>query len=128
MRHRIGVGNSIGLGNSDPVELDNKGNPPSREVSEKAIEVYFEHWEGFDYQWGKETLSLGIEPAYQGEDLLIITLHKDKEKSSITEGRAFGYYGSGIRKKTRVYGDYVYNSKFVRFVDQVHGLVFGGAK
>lgn len=124
MKHRI----STVLGsNATRFDLDNKGRI-EKTLADLAIEAYFEHWEGFDFKVTKNFVNIGIEPSYQSDPLRVVTIHRNKKKSSITEGRAFGYYGSGVRKKTRVYGDYKYNSKFVRFIDEAHRILFGGSK
>lgn len=123
MRHRIVHG--TGFGNPDPEILDNHGPKPPKDLAEKVIELYFKDTEGFDYAWGKNTLRIGIEPAYQFDPLKVITIHKTKKKSTITTGHAFGCYGSGIRSKTKTYSEYKYKSKFVKFIDEAHLRLFG---
>lgn len=125
MRHRMVSG--TGLGNPDPVLLDNKGTINS-EFAEDAIVAYFSDEEGFDFQIHPNQISIGIEPTYQGDNLKIITIHRDKLLSSIETGRAWGPYGSGIAKTKRSYDEYKTKSKFIKFVDKWHPILFGSEK
>lgn len=121
-RHRIG-GINNGLGNPEKAVLDNTGKI-NKQFADAAIEVYFQKWEGFDFKVDKDLVAVGIEPTYQGDPLKIVTIRRDKSQSTIQEGKAFGYYGSGVRQATRVYANFKYNSKFKRFVDQWHPILF----
>ena len=125
MRHRIGMAGCTGLGNPNPCILDNKGtlNTIQTEVADEFIKIYNEGW-GCDYGIGENYFMLGIEPSYMGDDLTILLLHKNKNNSSLQTGRAFGYYGSGIRSRTKYYKEYKYNSKFKKFVDKFHSKLF----
>jgi hypothetical protein len=71
---------------------------------------------------------VGIEPAYQYQRLLIITIHKNKELSFIRDGYAWGGYGSGVRQKTKFYGEFKRSCQFTRFVDKWHTYMFGEKK
>ncbi len=124
MRHRI-VSGTFGIGNADPELLNNKGEI-NKEFADDAIAVYFSKEEGFDFQIEKDSISVGIEPAYQYDKLKIIHINKDKTKSFIQRGRAWGPYGTGIAKITREYGFYKRKSKFTEFVDKWHPVLFGG--
>jgi hypothetical protein len=122
MRHRIVSG--MGLGNPDEVLLENKGQI-NKEFADDAIASYFEDEEGFDFQVEEDSVTIGIEPAYQYDKLKIVQINKDKSKSYIQRGKAWGPYGSQIAKNTTVYGDYRKRSKFVKFVDKWHEVLFG---
>lgn len=120
MRHRIFSGN--GLGNPDKVLLNNKGNL-NNEFADAALVEYFS--EGFDFQISGDSIAIGIEPAYQYDRLKIISIHKNKENSYIRTGKAWGPYGSQIVSSVKIYKDYKNNSKFIRFVDKWHAVLFG---
>ena len=122
MRHRIVTG--TGFGNSAPVLLDNKGTINAL-FALAALKEYFEHEEGFDFQINKNYVNIGREPGYQYERLKIISIHKDKDKSFIQTGKAWGPYGSQIAQSKKHYSEYKYNSKFVKFVDKWHEVLFG---
>lgn len=123
MRHRIVSG--TGLGNPDPVLLNNKG-VINKEFADDAIANYFQDEEGFDFKANGYSVTIGIEPTYQYDDLKIIHIHEDKSHSYIQRGKAWGPYGSQIAKNTKVYKDYKRKSKFVKFVDKWHKVLFGG--
>ena len=127
MRHRIGnIGSYTGLGNPTPEILDNSGeiSLTIKEMLNEAINLYFQYWEGCDYQINKDEIKFGIEPAYMYEDLKIICIKKEKKCSYIKTGRAFGLYGSGIRSTTKFYEDYKYNCKFKKFIDKWYKELF----
>jgi hypothetical protein len=121
MRHRIVSG--TGLGNPDPVILDNKGEVP-KDFADEAIETYFKKWEGFDFAINKDFVMIGIEPSYQYDRMKLVQINRDKSKSFIQQGRAWGCYGSQITKSTKTYGEYKRKSKFVRFVDKWYDVLF----
>jgi hypothetical protein len=125
MRHRIVTG--TGFGNSAPVLLDNKGTINAL-FALAALKEYFGYEEGFDFQINKNYINIGREPGYQYERLKIISIHKDKDKSYIQTGKAWGPYGSQIVQNKKHYGEYKYNSKFVKFVDKWHEVLFGKKK
>jgi len=122
MRHRIVSG--TGLGNPDPVLLNNEGEI-NEFFAEAALKEYFYQQEGFDFQIEEDMVNIGIEPAYQGDELLIISINKNKSKSYLQRGKAWGPYGSQIAKKTKTYSEYKRKGKFVKFVDQWHEILFG---
>lgn len=121
MRHRMVSG--TGLGNPEPAQLTNKGTI-NKEFADEAIEAYFYREEGFDFNVSKEAVTIGIEPSYQYDSLLIVHIDKDKSKSYIQRGKAWGPYGSQVVKSTKIYGDYKNKSKFVKFVDKWHKKLF----
>ena len=125
MRHRFGNITCMGIGNSDPVILDNNKHIEPSEFWNAFVEDLVGNfktiadWGGFDFHIGEDNFMLGIEPAYDGDDLQIIKFNfSDKDKSYIRQGRAFGAYGCNIVSKYRFYGDYKRKSKFVRFIDK----------
>lgn len=127
MRHRLCSG--TGLGNSDPGILDNRGKLPKR-FADAAWDAYFSRQgqsEGFDFHRNETCVMVGIEPAYQYQRLLIVAIHKNKELSFVRDGYAWGPYGSGVRKRTRFYGEFERECKFTRFVDEWHQKLFGRA-
>lgn len=112
-----------GFGSNEKDILDNKGKV-NKDFADDAIEQYFKHWEGFDFNVNKNRVTIGIEPTYQSDPLKIVTISKNKEESYIETGRAFGFYGTGVRSKTKVYKDYKKKSKFIKFVDKWHPILF----
>lgn len=122
MRHRLVSG--TGFGNPAKVLLNNKGKI-NKQFADEAIKEYFTKWDGFDYQISKECVNVGIEPGYQSDPLKIISINKDKEKSYIQTGKAWGPYGTQIAKNTKYYNEYKYDSKFIKFVDKWHEVLFG---
>jgi len=121
MRHRIVT--NIGLGNPDPVLLDNQGSI-NKEFGDEAIDAYFSKEEGFDFQIETDRITIGIEPAYQYERLKLVSINKNKINSFMKRGKAWGPYGSGIASNIKYYGDYKLNCKFTRFVDRWHPILF----
>lgn len=122
MRHRMG-GQHTGLGNPSPVLLNNTGevNP---DFAEQAIGLYFKEWNGCDFDVKEDEILLGLEPAYYRETLKIISINRDKLKSYIKTGIAWGYYGSRIVSKIKYYDEYKYKSKFVKFINEWHSKLF----
>ena len=121
MRHRMVSG--TGMGNPDPVLLDNQGSLPEV-FAQEALEQYFPKEEGFDFKMTDDLVNIGIEPAYQYEQLKIISINKNKEDSYIMYGKAWGPYGSGIVRRVRHYKEYKHKSKFIRFIDKWHKEIF----
>jgi hypothetical protein len=123
MRHRIA--NLTGLGNSEPVELDNNIQLEKSEFWDSFLEdatlnfKTIENYGGFDFHLDKNGFTFGIEPSYQYDDLQIIHFDfKDKTNSYIRQGRAWGVYGTHCLTKLKRYGEYKTNSKFIRFIDK----------
>jgi hypothetical protein len=123
VRHRI-VSGTFGIGNAEPELLNNKGEI-NKEFADEAIAIYFHEEEGFDFQIGEDYVMIGIEPSYQYDELKIIKIHKDKSKSFLQRGKAWGPYGTQIAKNTNIYGEYKNKGKFVKFVDKWHATLFG---
>lgn len=98
MRHRIV--SITGIGNVEPPLLNNEGQV-NTEFADATIAEYFSNEEGFDFQISSEMVNVGIEPAYQYERLKIISINKNKNKSFIQQGRAWGPYGTQIAKTTK---------------------------
>ena len=126
MRHRMGIGAYTGLGNPSKELLSNRGKlvPIMKKMAGEAIKLYFKKWGGCDYEVGENYVMIGIEPTYFGENLKIICVKRNKEKSFLHTGRAFGMYGSGIRSTVRIYSDYKKRGKFKKFVDRWHPKIF----
>lgn len=122
MYHRI-VQNT-GLGNPQRALLRNKGKKPPKKFCDAAVDAYFQRWEGFDYMREENCVSVGMEPSYQYERLLIINITRDKNDCHMIRGKSWGHYGSGVVKETRWYRDLVRNSKFKRFIDTWHPILF----
>ena len=110
-------------GNFDPVLLDNRGTVP-KQAADDAIAVFFEKWGGFDFHVDANVVAFGIEPSYQFDPLLIVSVHRNKEQSTFRTGRAFGSYGSDIRSRTKRYSDFKRASRFTAFVDRWHNVLF----
>lgn len=125
MRYRII--STIGLGNPDRPILPNTGKL-NKKFAKSALEAYFSEFEGFDFQVSKNEILIGIEPAYQYEKLRVISINRSKSLSYIKTGKAWGPYGSGIAANIREYSQYKLNSKFIRFIDQWHPILFGAKK
>ncbi len=121
MRHRIASG--FGIGNANPPLLDNKGSV-NTSYGFDAIKKYFQKYEGFDYQVSGTSVAVGIEPGYQYEPLLIVCICKNKSKSYIQRGKAWGAYGTQLVTTTKYYKDYKKKSKFIKFVDKWHKVLF----
>lgn len=131
MRHRLGdIGSQIGLGNPSAVLLDNKWsksetyNKKIKRMLKDGTGLYFKDIGGCDFTIIKDRIDFGIEPAYQFENLKIISVNKEIGLSFIQTGRAFDYYGSGIRSTIKYYKNYKLKSKFVRFIDKWHKAVY----
>lgn len=113
-----------GLGNPDKVLLDNKGTI-NKKFGRAAIKAYFQKWEYIDFGISENEVLVGVEPAYQYERLKLISINRNKNLSYIRQGKAWGGYGSQITASTKHYAEYKYNSKFVKFVDKWHKILFG---
>lgn len=127
MRHRIVTG--TGLGNPEKEKLSNQGKLNSKliRIARLAFVTYFP--DGFDHELHDDgSVTFGIEPAYQYERLKMVHIDKKKARSYISQGKAWGPYGSQIAATTRYYKDYKFKSKFVKFIDQAHAEIFGGSK
>jgi hypothetical protein len=130
MRHRIGCADCLGIGNPAPCKLGNhwigdaKRDNAIKGMLKNAISLYFSDIGGLDFEIGEDVIAFGIEPAYQWDEYFVIEINKDKGRSSISRGVAFGLYGSSLGTNTKYYKDYKKNSKFTRFIDKWHDVVF----
>lgn len=124
---RRGIAAYTHIGGGGPSMLSNEGNITNdmRAMFNEAIELYFQKWEGCDYQITKDAIEFGVEPSYQYEDLKIISLNKIKDESYIATGYAFGAWGSAIRGTTKYYRDYRRSSKFTKFINNWHPIIYG---
>lgn len=117
-----------GLGNPSPVALRNSGTPTDAILSamKDAVEVFpvMRKSGGCDYDVYDNCVCFGIEPAYQYEDMEIVTIHRDKEQSSYERGVAWGAWGSNIARTKKIYANHKRRGKFVRFVDKWHPILF----
>lgn len=99
-----------------------------RKFSKDVYETFFKgtkiDYKGVDAQVDEEEVSAGIEPSYMYDPLKIITLRKEKKMSEIKTGFCFGPWGSGVRMKSFMYCEYKKKSKFVKFVDKWHSILF----
>lgn len=121
MKHRIS--NVTGFGANAEVLLDNKGEI-NKDFADDAINKFFAEWEGFDFTAQNNIVSVGIEPTYQYDKLRIVTINKDKNHSTYTTGKSFGPYGSQVVSRTKIYSEYKRKSKFIKFVDKWHSILF----
>ena len=128
MRHRIVTG--TGLGNParemiDGRETKNKKlNALIKESCKEAHDLFFKKFGYCDAQHRHEEIKIGVEPAYQGEELKIIAINKEKHHSFFETGYAFGLYGSGIRATKKYFSDYKKKNKFVKFIEKWHPILF----
>jgi hypothetical protein len=126
MRHRLTGGFYTGLGNPDTEIMNNKWsnnkdiNKFIKDIGEDVISLYFKDFDGFDFKIDDDSLTIGVEPAYQYDELKILCFTKDKEDCYYKTGIAFDSYGSGICSKIKYYKDYVKKSKFKNFIDKWH--------
>lgn len=112
----MGMAGHTGLGNPSPPLMNNEGKVSLRMLTE-AMELFFKG-EPIDYQIKDDGILIGFEPAYQYEHLRVIFIAKDKAKSYIENGVAWGSYGSGIASTRKYYREFKYKSKFVKFIDK----------
>lgn len=123
MRHRIS--NFTGLGNPDPVILDNNYSLKTCEFWEKFLEdsmnnfKVIKEYEGFDFHIEEHLFVYGIEPSYEGDELEIICFNfKDKNKCYLIKGKSYGPYGSKIKSESKFYKDFEKESEFIKFIDK----------
>jgi hypothetical protein len=113
-----------GLGANTKVLLDNKGEI-NKEFADAALAEYFAKEKGYDFQITEDSITIGIEPTYMFDKLKLISINKDKSKSYIKKGIAFGAYGSQILGKPKAYSQYKRKCKFTLFVDKWHKVLYG---
>lgn len=129
MRHRIGIGAWTGLGNPSAEMMPNQGKltPKIKKMMKEAWQTFplMKERQGCDYKITDEEIKFGIEPAYMYNPVEMVTIRKDKKYSSKLRGYSWGAYGSGIAGTTRYYHQYKYKSKFIRFIDKWHPVLYG---
>jgi hypothetical protein len=132
MARRSGV--LTGFGNSDPelmdgqstgsAELDKKIN----ECAKECYELFFKgtqlDYEAIDAGANDSEITFGLEPSYFGDPLKVIRICGEKKWCNFETGLAKGYWGSGIRSTKKHYFEYKYSSKFTRFIDKWHPILF----
>lgn len=139
MRHRIGIGAITGLGNPLPEMIENTETTGSKERDDLIRACAKECYETF-FKGSKERgidcdgvdagitpagdIRIGIEPGYMYWPLKIVEISREKKWSQLMTGYSWGAYGSGLRKKHRRYGEYKKCSKFIRFIDKWHPVLF----
>lgn len=130
MKYRIGIPARAHQDTLAPARLDNrwprdrKRNKLVKRMLQDATEEFFIGLGHCDVSIKDDEISLGIEPHHQGDNLFILTLSRDKAKSRLERGHAFNDTDSSVRVRTWPYSDYKYRSKFVRFVDHWHAVLF----
>jgi len=127
-------GEGTGLGNPSPCKLDGKKTEDpilDRLISIVSEEAYAEFFKdtpmdlGFvDAQHRDDEITMGVEATYQGENLKILCIHREKGYSYLETGHAWGLWGSDITSTRRYYKDYKRRSKFIKFVDRWHAKFF----
>lgn len=134
MKRRIGSAAQTGLGGGGVTLMDGEstGNKElDSKVNQCARVVYEQFFKGTKLDYGccdaqarEDEYRFGIEPTYQYDELKIIVVRKVKEDSYIETGYARESYGTGIQSKRKYYREYKLKSKFVRWVDQCHAMLF----
>jgi len=130
MRHRIGIASQTGLGNPSEELLKNQWsgdvtyNKIIKTMLKEGVGLYFKDIGGCDFTIHHNRIEFGIEPTYQFDKLKIISVNKEIGLSCIQTGVAFDLWGSGICASTKWYKDYKLKSKFVRFVDKWHKIIY----
>lgn len=119
MKHRIT--HEHGFGANSKVWLNNQGliHPDFGDAALDYLGL-----SRVDFQVEDDKISIGIEPTYQYDRLHIITVHEDIYKSEWVRGKAWGAYGSEVVFEKKILNDYKYQSKFVRFVEKWHPVLF----
>lgn len=127
-------GGVTGLGNPEPEIMDGKSTGSTEldtminECAKDCYETFFKgtamDYDACDAVADAFGIRFGIEPAYFGHNLRLITFMQNKERCNYKTGHAFGMYGSGIRAKIRYYGSYKNSSKFTKFIDKWHATLF----
>lgn len=133
MKRRIG-GQHTGLGGNAETLLDGKKTKDkklNRLVNKIAKDCYLTFFKGTkmdqnycDAQARDYEFRFGIEATYMYDDMKIISITEDKSLSSYATGVARGGWGSGLCATVKYYKQYTYKSKFIRFVDKWHPLLF----
>jgi hypothetical protein len=134
----MGIGGITGLGNPDPELIDNtkttgieERDDLIRACSKECYETFFKgskergiDCDGVDAGLHNGNIRIGIEPGYMYWPLKIIEIDQRKDLSMLMSGYSWGAYGSGLRLKRKFYQEYKRSSKFVRFIDKWHPILF----
>ncbi|MFA5174734.1 MAG: hypothetical protein WC438_06130 [Candidatus Pacearchaeota archaeon] len=135
MKRRIGCALHTHLGGNGIELMDGKSTGKKEldkiinACSKEAYELFFKNtkldYEGVDASMkeGYE-VRIGIEPSYMYDELKMLCIHEDKKASRLITGIAFDVWGTGIRSTTKMYKDYKYKSKFIKFIDKWHDKIF----
>jgi len=127
MRHRMGVGGITGFGNPRQARLRNNKQFLTKEIKQfckDSLKEYFSKDGWLDFDIEENRITVGQEPAYMYEHLNILCLQKEKGNSFFQTGIAWGGYGSSIAITTKFYKNYKYKSKFIRFIDKWHKIIY----
>jgi len=95
-----------------------------RECSKDAFVLFFESFGYCDAGVDGNEIRIGIEPAYQFEPLKVIVLTPDINECAFITGRAVGLWASAVISKIKMFCDYKNKSKFVRFIEKWHPILF----
>lgn len=99
-----------------------------RQCSKDAYETFFKgtklDYDGVDAQSREYEVRVGIEPSYQFDPLKIVCVSRTKENSYIMTGRAVGDWASRVIATKKYYSEYQRQTKFVRFIDKWHPILF----
>jgi len=131
MRHRIGASASTGLGGTSapPFIPNNRSGSKERDkliqkCSKEACGLFFKSFGYCGAGVDGDEIRIGIEPAYQYEPLKLIILSPELDDCALITGRAVGAWASRVISTRRDYGDYKKASKFTRFVEKWHLILF----
>lgn len=132
MSRRSGV--LTGIGNPDPEIMDGRSTGNKKldklinECAKDCYETFFKgtqmDYDGIDAGASVFGIKFGVEPAYKDQELKVINFLRNKERCSYETGIARGWYGSQIQSSIRFYDSYKYKSKFTRFIDKWHPVLF----
>lgn len=125
MRHRLGIAASTGLGNSDPEKLDCSWsydehlNEVATDMMKEAVDIFFKEYGWCDFsivENEKEyVILMGIEPSYKFDELTVIAISSRLGNSFKETGIAWGFYGTRIASRVKLFSDYKYKTKFTEF-------------
>lgn len=120
-----GLGGNAKVWMSGKPTEDKKFNKLVNRAAKECYETFsFERFGYCDAGIDGGEVRLGIEPTYMFQPLKIIAINKNKDESRYITGRAVGPWASVCQSRIKEYRDYSRNSKFVRFVDKWHPLLF----
>lgn len=126
----MGIASQTGLGNPSEELLKNQWsenkayNKKIKEMMKEGIGLYFKDIGGCDFTIHHNRVEFGIEPAYRFDRLKIISINKEIGLSYIETGRALDLWGSGICSSSKFYRNYKLKSKFVRFINRWHKIIY----